>query len=705
MILRTVDKFDASILENYEWVKRPVGNQKNVHAIYKDVVCAFDIETTNDIESRNSFMYIWQFAIDTDVVIIGRCWDDFLKLCDKLGEYLPRHHKLVVYVHNLSFEFQFIKSVLNFSPRDVFAVKPRKVLTARSDIMEFRCSYLHSNMSLAQYTAKMNVRHQKLSGDEYDYSMVRYPWTPLGIREMKYAVHDVIGLVESIKKELMLEGDDLYSIPLTSTGYVRREAKAVLEKSRNHVQKIFPTLHQYKMLREAFRGGNTHANRWMANEIQYNVKCIDISSSYPSQMLYRKYPMSPFIYLGKVDKKVIDDLIYRRGKCVLMRVSLFQCSLKDDRISIPYLSYDKCYNIKDKMNIDGLEIKSVIRDNGRIIESPYLETTLTDLDYKIIKKQYNADWCFFDVYYADYGYLPKDFRDMVKEYYRQKTLLKGDKEVKYLYDKFKEKINALYGMMVQDPIKDLLLFVNTPECASTFQSEGKTEGELLAKAKKKAFLAYQWGVWVTAWARTQLQEGIDYAGIQCIYCDTDSVKYLGDIDIASLNHSMELLAYDHEAVFADRAGKKHYLGEWEVESYDYAYNGEMKKTNIMNQFLTLGAKKYTYTVGEEDEIHITIAGVNKEKGAKELTVAGGLEMLRPGFIFKEGGGTDAYYRDWPEINYIERDGRRIPITSNVYLENGEYTVSLTSEYDELLLKYLGKSVDIWENLEYNNNKE
>ena len=59
--------------------------------------------------------------------------------------------------------------------------------------------------------------------------------------------------------------------------------------------------------------------------------------------------------------------------------------------------------------------------------------------------------------------------------------------------------------------------------------------ELLEKYNKKAFLCYQWGVWVTAWARYRLEEGLKIAGEKAVYCDTDSVKYVGNVDWKDYN--------------------------------------------------------------------------------------------------------------------------------------------------------------------------
>ena len=194
-------------------VKRKAGNPggtQNRKLHYKDIIAAFDIETTRLTEIEQSIMYVWQLQLDGVGTIIGRTWNELLTLLKQFRDELQKE-TLCIFVHNLSYEFQFLQAIYNFQEDEVFAVDSRKVLkcTMWDGAIEFRCSYLHSNMSLDQYTKKMGVEHAKLSGADFDYSIRRYPWTPLTDAEIAYCTHDVLGLVEAIKKEIIAKRNAL----------------------------------------------------------------------------------------------------------------------------------------------------------------------------------------------------------------------------------------------------------------------------------------------------------------------------------------------------------------------------------------------------------------------------------------------------------------------------------------------------------------
>ena len=255
----TPDQYIPGTIANIETQKRGKGNPRTRKKVYyKDVICAFDIETTRLADVEQSIMYIWMLHIHNHVTIIGRTWDELKNLFLQIREEL-QDNTLCIFVHNLSYEFQFLRAIYDFLPEEVFAVDSRKVLRCSmfDNKIEFRCSYLHTNMSLAEYTNKMDVEHKKLDGEEFDYTKERYPWTPLSEREVAYCVHDVVGLCEALEKEMEIDGDNLYTLPLTSTGYVRRDAKKAMRQIHPaFVKNQLPDIQTYEMLREAFRGGD-----------------------------------------------------------------------------------------------------------------------------------------------------------------------------------------------------------------------------------------------------------------------------------------------------------------------------------------------------------------------------------------------------------------------------------------------------------------
>lgn len=643
-------------------LKRKRGNPKTRQKIiYKDVVTAFDIETTRIKSIEQSIMYVWQWQIGLDVTIIGRTWAEFCSFAKRFIHDFKEGEYVVVYVHNLSHEFQFLRGIYNFEESEVFCLERRKILKCTMyGHIEFRCSYLHSNMSLDMYTSKMGVPHGKMTG-AFDYNKERWPYTPLDRTEILYCVNDVRGLVEAIMIEMAHDGDNLYTIPLTSTGYVRRDTKsAVRKEGRSLAVQIFPDIDVYTLLREAFRGGNTHANRFFVNKTISNVKSFDRSSSYPDVLCNCKYPITEFLPEPEANIDRVNTLIMLRNKAVIFRLAMCNVRLKNEYWGCPYISKDKCRNIAQ-----------CIIDNGRVLSAKYLELTVTDIDWKIIQDEYLFDdpvvW---DLYSARYGYLPRSIIKTNIEYYKLKTELKNVEGSELLYLKSKNKLNSIYGMMAQNPVREQVVFRYNDYVVDT----SKTVDEQLLKAGKNAFLAYQWGVWCTAWARYRLEEGIKLVGDGFIYCDTDSVKFIGNADFTTYNKDRIEDSKKTGAFAYDPKGKIYYMGVYELDG-------------VYEKFRTMGAKKYCY-VDNDGKLCATIAGVSKRDGGPELERAGGIDAFREGFTFHDAGGTESVYNDNPDIVFTMPNGEQIEITANVLIRDSTYTLGISAEYARLLDFYL-----------------
>ena len=119
--------------------------------------------------------------------------------------------------------------------------------------------------------------------------------------------------------------------------------------------------------------------------------------------------------------------------------------------------------------------------------------------------------------------------------------------------------------------------------------------EEIEKALKGAAFPYQWGVYTTAYARKQLQDAIKLCGDKIIYCDTDSVKTLGDVPIHQLNDALKKRAEAVGAYADDMNGKRHYIGVFEPDGH-------------YKQFITQGAKRYAY-IKDNGRMGVTVAGV------------------------------------------------------------------------------------------------
>lgn len=652
-------EYVPALLSSYDIITDKRGNRAGrKKENYINVVCSFDIETSllhiNDDDY--AIMYIWMFDIDAKYQIIGRTWEEYTRLTTAINEFCGDRVKLVVYVHNLSFEFSFLQSIYKFKREDVFAMKPHKVLKATAGSIEYRCNLLRTNMSLDKWLDKLPVEHKKLVG-HLDYSVVRYPWTNLTEREMQYCLNDVIGLTEGIKVDMENNNDTLITIPLTSTGYLRRLVKSSMRHYPHYrLQETIPPLEVYRFLRRAFEGGDTHANRHFSGRIIENVENHDRSSSYPAVQCNEKFPVGRWRKSRLQSVEVLQNLS-KSNYAFVADITITNIVMSDYYYPDPIISLSKCW-----------ENEGVVVDNGRVLKADKISITVTDVKYFDICSVYSWDGIEIgEIYYSKYGWLPREYTSIIKEQYTLKTQLKDVEEQEYYYNKAKNIVNSCYGLSAQDPGKTTYDFIDGEFLPSPEGSDGK-----YLHAQKGMFLSYAWGVWTTAWARHHLLEGINVVydqGGYVYYWDTDSVKHSPGIDFTDYNNKRVTECLCSEASATDSNGKIHHMGVYERER-DY------------KRFKTLGAKKYAYE-DTNGELHITIAGVVKSAGAEELDENGGLEAFKEGFCFVKAGGTKVKYHSNINFEYDTGEGL-VRITDNAAITPTTYKVGITADYQHLL---------------------
>lgn len=658
----------------YQWNEFPFDILKKdivksgKHKMYQRHPMTFDIETskipTDDDGHYEAFMYIWQICIEGNVVF-GRRWEELQEFMKNVvnAYKLSEGERVIVYVHNLSFEFQFIQDYFKFI--DVFAMASRSILTAKTAHLEFRCSYKLSNMSLAKFIENTpNTLHYK-GVDDLDYATVRTPDTELTEVEYGYCFNDVKGLYECVME--LLKEDNIATIPLTSTGYVRRDCRNAMNKNKNN-RKMFLrsrlTLLQYKLLRECFRGGNTASDRYLTNLILKIVGSYDLSSSYPFQMIAREYPLGKWNYGVIPDIKTLEE--YNSRYCTIARYTFKNIRLRDEK-PIPYIPQSKCLTLGDDREIY----------NGRILHADFLTISMTNIDFEIVREQYEYDeLAVEEFHYSRKGLLPKELRDTIMYYFEKKSKLKGDEEHYYEYMKSKNKLNSIYGMTVTNILNTEIEYHDGEYTEKKMTEEEMQEALDKYYKNHRSFLNYSWGVFVTAYARRELEDGLNIAGLDTIYCDTDSVKFIG-------NHDKEFEAYNERLnKECEEKGIRNYT---EVNGKRY-YMGIFDKEKGYDEFITLGAKKYAFL--QNGKLGITVSGLSKKKGAEELEKKGGLRRFQRNEVFYNSGRTIAQYNS-AEVHDITVDGCTFSTASNLAIVDTTYTLGITDTMLDIIERLQG----------------
>lgn len=587
---------------------------------YYNCPASFDIETSSFIsgvdENNNAIkaatMYIWQLGIN-GVIIYGRTWGEFIEVYECLLNELNLSNELslIIYVHNLGYEFQFIRKL--FEWKKVFAIKTRRPVYAATFGIEFRCSFFLSNYSL-EYLGR-NLLHkypvQKMVGD-LDYSKIRHSATPLTEKELLYCFNDVRVVMSYIQEKIESDGD-ISKIPLTNTGYVRNYCReecffqGVPESdlsTRRKIQLDYKAImkslqvtsqEEYDQMQRAFMGGFTHASALYSGELLENVGSADFTSSYPYAMLTKGFPIAKGTYIGSVENNLLFNNFLKKYCCI------FDVKFKNLKPAVEFenvISLSRC-KIWGKSTIN----------NGRVVSADELMTTLTELDYDTITKFYTWDSITVtNMRIYQKGYLPRPLILAVLDLYEKKTVLKGveGKEIEYLVSK--NMINAAFGMMVTAIVRDEFQYKDDEWLKAGADVTSQLDGY---NRNFNRFLYYGWGIYVTAIARHNLFTGIYEFGKDYVYSDTDSIKginfqdheeYFKTYNQQVITNLLNMCNY-YKIPFSKcqpktKKGETKLIGVWDIEE---GYK----------RFKTVGAKRYMF---EEPNgtLSMTVSGLNKK---------------------------------------------------------------------------------------------
>ena len=76
-----VQDFNINMFSCYDRLPAPRGKRKEKRK-YLDCICAFDIETSTDKALNLNYMYVWQFQIGDDIILVDIKEEQILRKCD-----------------------------------------------------------------------------------------------------------------------------------------------------------------------------------------------------------------------------------------------------------------------------------------------------------------------------------------------------------------------------------------------------------------------------------------------------------------------------------------------------------------------------------------------------------------------------------------------------------------------------------------------
>lgn len=564
-----------------------------------------------------AFMYIWMWNIDGNI-IIGRTWEEFESVCYHIYNYFNlKEKRLITYVRNLAFDFNFIKS--HFEWEKVFATESHKIIYGiTKNNFVFKCSYFLAGCSLEETGKNLQKYKAEKKVGDLDYNLIRTSATPLTDKEIGYCIYDVIVDCNFIRESMEQEkGGSILKLPLTKTGYVRRYCKRYCLSKENRfiyrkiINQFTYDTDLYNQLKRCYAGAFTHAGALNVGKIYKNIYSFDFSSSYPSVLLLEKYPM------GKARKVTIASK-EQLQKYLKYYCCLFDCTFTNLRpkagVYENIISVNKCRNI-----INSEE------NNGRIVTADSLDTTINEVDFQNINQFYDYDkiqFRNFRIYRK--GYLPKALQECIIHFYKGKTTLKGIDDKKAEYAMAKSMLNSIYGFMVTDIVKDVYQLDENQEWEVDYTDTEDALNKLNNSMNR--IVAYEWGIWCTSYARRNLYSGVKELGTDFLYADTDSLKFknieahlhyflkYNEMILRKIKTICEHYNYDiNDLIPKTIKGVAKPIGVWDYEGdiIDGKYIPSYK------EFKTLGAKRYAYLEG--NEYNITLSGVNKKKAAPYMT--------------------------------------------------------------------------------------
>lgn len=597
-----------------------------------DCYFCIDTESCKDIKNQNNErVYAWSISNTyNDHVIFGYSLDELLNFMIKFSEhkkYLIRHKEQsrvttssTWFCHNLAWDIEFFKyflyekgfnyyskilsvddevidekletSCFNITENNgqvynatiklrlVDIKKNNKQIQRYSDIKIYDSFKIvpQSLESIAKKVIKIDEMFYKLK-ESYDYTKIRDYDEELTDIEKCYIYNDVYILKEFLKQYYIannLQGKTASSIAFNNLlNFKYPKAKKKYEEFENTYPKI-KDKYVINIIDKSYSGGYTSCNSQHKGKlIIKNGLSIDINSSYPSNMQYKKMPYGePKYYKGKIKL----DNEYNIG----LQTIKFDAFKRKNGSNIGFIKIGKCKNLIFDIKQYGYKKVDYVSTNiinNELITYNY-ELTLTLDELKLFKKIY--DFYTLDksgiknVKHLKKGFeyvegltfksMVGDFAEFIDDCMNRK--IEGKKSGNDITTLIaKTDANSVYGKFGSSFERDIRILEENKHGIYEFVRKYENNNDYDYEEERHYYRAY--ASFTTSYGRLNLFNSIleieeKYGSENFIYCDTDSIYTTISYEQLRKLH-IEFDSYK--------------LGAWDIEK-------EFSKIK------TLGAKKY-----------------------------------------------------------------------------------------------------------------
>lgn len=394
-------------------------------------------------------------------------------------------------------------------------------------------------------------------------------------------------------------------------------------------------------------GGGLLATPADPRKIYENVFSYDISSCYPYSAIAASVPRSKSVRLPK-DKisslKITDGMLNIDSSMGFIAIFNFKNTSRKPWVKLPMIR-----------ELDKNFVENAVFDRIGLV-SGTVRAAFTPYDLRLFCLQYDYEEVeIVDMTIHKLGSIPEKAKSFILNSYDKKNNLpKGSAE----REAAKTALNTIIGFWGSDPFKTMIKSELSKEdgvlyekyegsLKDHFEKYAGKDGKVGHAAGRARTWDFRWAAYITAHSRLRLglaEKLLHDRGIEVLYCDTDSIKMVGDSStivetFKELNEEViDTLDYNR-------------LGLWEDESDDFA------------KAVFRGLKVYA-TIGKDGKNHSRIAGMSLEDAA----------------VFTEGMSLEDFADEKPLVVTIHR-------RSPADITNDPFGFKLSYALREIEIKY------------------